>query len=181
MVLTATGCGAASEPAARAGDAPAATMPAGDPSGGVYTYEQARAVGIDVPPIPSAAEMCPPPDPTYSGIRPEDIDTPEERAALERRMEKAPTCLADPRKTLYIVGHDVAAVRAAGSAFEKGRLICARHWFRTHANPDSLPTAAEEIRARVHHADGVEPSDNRAELEAGCRTTEWAKQLLLRE
>jgi len=73
-------------------------MPAGDPSGGVYTYEQARAVGIDVPPIPSAAEMCPPPDPTYSGIRPEDIDTPEERAALERGMEKA--C---PRRVVRIL------------------------------------------------------------------------------
>lgn len=156
-------------------------MPAGVPSGGLYNYEQAKAVGIDVPPIPSAAEMCPPPDPTYRGILPEDIDTPEERAALDRKMENAPRCLSDPRGNTYYVGHDVAAVRAAGSAYEKGRLICAHHWMRTVADPDSQPTARELIRERVHRALGVEPLDNRAELDAGCRTTEWAKQLLLGE
>ena len=106
------------------------------------------------------------------------MDTPEKQQALEREVATAPTCIVDPRLGVTVLGYSVDAVRNAPSAFEKGRLICG-------GSAPSIPAHADErdydrfARSRLRNAYGVDASDPRDELVAGCRTTSWGASMLL--
>jgi hypothetical protein len=83
-----------------------------------YTYEQAKRLGIPVPAIPPAEELChPTPDDGFDGFTLEELDTLD--------SETGRTCTADPRSALYSVGYSVEAVREAPTAYLKGQIICA--------------------------------------------------------
>jgi hypothetical protein len=56
---------------------------------------------------------------TDDGLSAGELDTPEERAALEREMDTAGSCIVDPRLGLIGLGYSVEAVRDAPSAFER--------------------------------------------------------------
>ncbi|MGH2996308.1 MAG: hypothetical protein ACRDON_07860 [Gaiellaceae bacterium] len=166
-------CGAegAEEPESRPPQEGGVLMPEGDPARGIYNYEQAKAVGIPVAAVPPPDEVCPvgPPD---DGFTSEELDKPEEIEALERQMATAPTCVADPRLGLFGVGYDVEAVRAAASAYEKGRIICSGFWAHPTIPADvAEPEAfARFQRERLRKAYGVEPEDELEVLVAGCRS-----------
>jgi hypothetical protein len=148
VLFALTACGGSSE---QAGPIQAKD----DPARGIYNYDHARAVGIRVPPVPPADEICPPPP-----------DSPSQR------------CTADPRLGTYSVGYSVEAVRSAPNAFTKGRLICGG---RAPSLPGSFDAAErrEFVLGRLRHALGVTPGDPLAELVAGCRTTSWGASVLL--
>lgn len=167
----------------RADDKEAAgpALPEDDPAHGIYNYEHAKAVGIPVDPIPPPDEICPA-DTVDEGFSAEDMDAPEEQAAIERELATAPSCTADPRGAVIDVGYSVAAVSAASSAFEKGRLICSAEGiggslFRA---PPALAGGDPYIliRARLARAYGVEPSDDVDELVRGCAATSFGQDFL---
>ena len=137
----------------------APALPEDDPVHGIYNYDHAREVGI------------------RDGFSAEELDTAEEVAAIEREMATAPTCIADPRLALIVVGYSVDAVRTAPSAYEKGKLICG-------GIAMSLPATDAEgfdriARQKLRSGYGVDPSDSLEELVAGCRTTDWGADMLL--
>jgi hypothetical protein len=130
-------------------------QPKDDPARGIYNYDHARELGIRVDPLPAEDELCPP-DPA---------------TATER-------CTIDPRTTIIVLGYSVEAVRKAGSAFEKGKLICG-------GIAPSIPAIGDAqdhdrfARRRLRNAYGIDASDSLAELVAGCRTTSWGASMLL--
>jgi hypothetical protein len=82
------------------------------------------------------------------------------------------------------VGYSVEEVRLAGSAYEKGKLICSAPaagatLFRTPA-----PDPGEEInpemlmKTKLQRAYGVEGSDDVDELVRGCASTGFGQTLL---
>jgi hypothetical protein len=152
-------------------------QPKDDPARGIYNYDHAREAGIRVDPVPPDDELCPT-GTADDGFSSEEIDTPEEREALEREMATSRTCIVDPRLGLIVLGYSVEAVRKATSAFEKGKLICG-------GIAPSIPAIADEAdrdrfaRERLRNAYGVEASDPNAELVAGCRATSWGASMLL--
>lgn len=152
-------------------------QPRDDPAHGVYSYDHAKALGIRVDPIPPADQLCPA-NAKDDGFSAEEIDTPEELAAIDREMATAPSCIADPRFGLIVTGYAVDAVRNAASAFEKGKLICG-------GSEPSLPGGFDSAerdrfaRDRLRRADGVDDDDPLAELVAGCRETPWGADVLL--
>lgn len=173
------GCGAegVDEAGPGAADKTPLELPRDDPARGVYNYEHAKAVGIGVPPIPPPEERCPPPA-LDGGFSAEELDTPEEVAAIEREMETAPTCKVDPRFVLYSPGYSVEAVRAAESAFEKGVALCRIFAPSLPANIGSDPDALDRFtRGHLQHAIGVQPRDSLEELVQGCMTTNWGRAL----
>ena len=154
----------------------APALPEDDPVHGIYNYDHAREVGIRVDPIPPAEQLCPA-NAKDDGFSAEELDTAEEVAAIEREMATAPTCIADPRLALIVVGYSVDAVRTAPSAYEKGKLICG-------GIAMSLPATDAEgfdriARQKLRSGYGVDPSDSLEELVAGCRTTDWGADMLL--
>jgi hypothetical protein len=152
------------------------TQPKDDPAQGIYNYDHARALGIRVDPVPPAALLCPT-NVADDGFSADELDSPEERAKLEREMATAPTCTVDPRLGLIVVGYSVEAVRDAESAFEKGKLIC-------EGIAPTVPALDAEgfddlARDRVRTAYGVDRSDSFVDLVAGCRSTAWGADMLL--
>jgi hypothetical protein len=152
-------------------------QPADDPARGIYNYEHAREAGIRVDPVPPDGELCPT-RVEDDGLSPEEMDTPEERQALEREMATAPTCTVDPRLGVIVLGYSVDAVRDAPSAFEKGKLICGgiEPSIPAISNKEDLDRVA---RQRLRNAYGVDVNDPLQELVAGCRTTSWGASMLL--
>ena len=122
-----------------------------------YTYDEAKRLGIPVPAIPPAAELCDSaPDDGFDGYTLEELD------ALD--SETGPPCTADPRLGLYSVGYSVEAVRDAPTAYLKGRIICAWNQLspgqELRGGPRSMLTAP-----------GVKPTDDVDELVRGCTST----------
>jgi hypothetical protein len=168
VVIALAACGGreAAEPA----------QPKDDPARGVYNYDHARAVGIRVEPVPPADLVCPT-NVADDGFSADELDTPQERAELEREMATAPTCTVDPRLGLIVVGYSVEAVRDAGGAFEKGRLICGGIALTVPAlDAEGFDDLA---RDRLRTAYGVDPFDSAVALVAGCRSTPWGADMLL--
>jgi hypothetical protein len=100
----AAACGGAS---AQTGDLGTRGLPKDDPAHGIYNYESARRAGIPVHPTPPADKRCPRSSYDWPGYRADQVDTPEELAALGAEMDDAPECEADPRDTgvLYVLGY----------------------------------------------------------------------------
>jgi hypothetical protein len=158
------------------GETSAPPMPKDDPDHGIYNYEHAKALGIRVRRVPAAENLCP--QTADDGFSPAELDTPEERAAAEREMATASTCTVDPRLGLVVIGYSVEAVRAAPTAFEKGRIICSGAAISLLALEDAR--GYDRIaRERLRKGYGVDPSDSLADLVAGCRTTQWGASMLL--
>jgi hypothetical protein len=151
-------------------------QPPDDPVRGIYNYEHAREAGIRVDPVPPDDELCPT-GVEDDGLSSEEMDTPEERQAIEREMATAPTCIVDPRLAVIVLGYSVEAVRNAPSAFEKGKLICG-------GIAPSIPGVGNRhdldllARRRLRNAYGVDASDTLDELVAGCRATTWGASML---
>jgi hypothetical protein len=81
---------------------------------GIYTYEQAKRLGI-VRAVPPGAPLChPTPDP---GFTPAQLKSPKMPAARHRE------CWAE-KLALYSVGYSIEAVRDAPTAYLKGQIIC---------------------------------------------------------
>ena len=173
-LLALAGCngGGAAEHAAPA-------QPNDDPARGIYNYDHARGLGIRVGPIPPATQLCPT-NVADDGFSADELDTPEERAKLERQMATAPSCITDPRLSLIVLGYSVEAVRNASSAFKKGSLVCG-------GGAPSMPASFDDAdrdrfaRSRVRSAYGVDGDDSIVELIAGCRSTAWGANMLLRD
>jgi Subtilisin inhibitor-like len=153
-------------------------MPADDPANGEYNYEHAQAVGIQVPRIPSADELCPPSSPD-DGFSAEELDTPAEVEAIERALKAAPSCTVDPRLATYSPGYSVEAVRGAASAFAKGAALCRMFAPSLPAGLANDPDAIDRFtRDHLQGGIGVEPTDSLDELVRGCKTTDWGRWAL---
>ena len=189
-VLLVTGCGYSDESSSGPGASspqatqtyPSVQQPADDPAHGIYNYEHAKALGLPVPAMPPPDELCTP-DLSGDGISPDELDTPEERAALEERMATAPSCRVDPRESILIVGYSIEAVAAADSAYEKGKLICSSPGAAATFFRPGLLIAGEQdypdlVRARLRSAYGVEEGDDPEEVVRGCAATELGRELL---
>ena len=167
LLFVVSACGAAERRSS--GDrTPQATTTAESPpdsrAAGIYTYDQAKQLGIPVPAIPPAAELChPTPDDGFDGFTLEELDGPDVQAA-----DNAPTCWADPRSALYSIGYSVEAVRDAPTAYLKGQIICA-------PSPLSRGEELRDPRSMLSGAVGVKPTDDVDELVRGCASAQASR------
>jgi hypothetical protein len=165
MMTVISACGGATQER----DAPvqgSVVMPRSDPDAGVYNYADAKAVGIDVPPIPRSDAMCPAGDVG---------STVESEASTGKETgESTKPCVVDPRLALYSVGYSVEAVQGAQSAYEKGQIICSG----ARSVPAMLDNPRAYLRGIVDGAVGLSASDDMGAVSDGCLSTQWAKAVL---